>query len=132
MASSDLASSKKSDGVFAVPEKCTLNNPPRGSGGGDNTAGSSPQSEQSAQGSDPGKESAAQQPPVAAAQAVSHESSVESFRVGYHECLSEIMHFLVEKEGMYPRDPLCSRLMSHIQAHYKKINRGESPEEDKE
>lgn len=49
---------------------------------------------------------------------------VESFRVGYHECLSETMHFLVEREGMYAGDSLCVRLMNHLQRHYERINRG--------
>ena len=32
-------------------------------------------------------------------QGLSKTNSVESFRVGYHECLTESMHFLVEKQG---------------------------------
>jgi len=44
--------------------------------------------------------------------------------MGYHECLSETMHFLVEKEGFYSGDSFCARLMSHLQAHFTKINKG--------
>ncbi len=53
------------------------------------------------------------------------DKNIESFRVGYHECLSETMHFLVEKEGMYSGDPLCQRLMAHLQRHFEKLNKGE-------
>ena len=51
-------------------------------------------------------------------------SSVESFRVGYHECLTETMHFLVEKEGLYAGNSFCVRLMSHLQKHFDKLGRG--------
>ena len=50
---------------------------------------------------------------------------MESFRVGYHECLTEMMHFLVEKEGYYSGDTLCVRLMGHLQKHYDKLGRCE-------
>ena len=71
-------------------------------------------------------------------QGLSKTNSVESFRVGYHECLTESMHFLVEKQGdqkyiflwsnnfflgLYAGDPFCVRMMSHLQKHYDKLGR---------
>ena len=41
-------------------------------------------------------------------QGLSKTNSVESFRVGYHECLTESMHFLVEKQGDQKYIFLCS------------------------
>jgi len=65
---------------------------------------------------------------AAAAAAGSPEAMLErhggSFRMGYRECLSETMHFLVEKEGRYQGDALCERLMAHLQAHFSKLNKG--------
>ncbi|TRY75624.1 hypothetical protein TCAL_14591 [Tigriopus californicus] len=58
---------------------------------------------------------------------VSMEKHVESFRIGYHECLSEVMHFMVEKEGLYSGDALCVRVMNHLQRHYEKLNRVKPP-----
>ena len=55
---------------------------------------------------------------------LSKASSVESFRVGYHECLTETMHFLVEKEGLYAGNSFCVRLMTHLQKHFDKLGRG--------
>merc|ERR1712088_1077951 len=59
---------------------------------------------------------------------LSKASSVESFRVGYHECLTESMHFLVEKQGLYAGDPFCVRMMSHLQKHYDKLGRPSTSE----
>lgn len=50
-------------------------------------------------------------------------TSIEFFRVGYHECLTELMHFLVEKEGLYSGDAFCVRLMGHLQKHYDKLGK---------
>ena len=44
--------------------------------------------------------------------------------MGYHECLTETMHFLVEKEGLYAGNSFCVRLMSHLQKHFDKLGRG--------
>lgn len=49
----------------------------------------------------------------------------EHYRLGYHECLSETMHFLVEVEGMYAGDKLCVQLISHLQRHCDKILKGQ-------
>ena len=57
---------------------------------------------------------------------LSKTNSVESFRVGYHECLTESMHFLVEKEGLYSGNSFCVRLMAHLQKHYERLGRGKS------
>jgi len=61
-------------------------------------------------------------------QGLSKTNSVESFRVGYHECLTESMHFLVEKQGLYAGDPFCVRMMSHLQKHYDRLGRPSTSE----
>ncbi|XP_011302210.1 hairy/enhancer-of-split related with YRPW motif protein isoform X2 [Fopius arisanus] len=72
-------------------------------------------------------------PPAAAAvhhpedsvDSVSHSPSgspaAEHYRLGFQECLSETMHFLVEVEGFFARDSLCVQLISHLQQHCEKI-----------
>ncbi|XP_063988936.1 hairy and enhancer of split-related protein HELT-like isoform X2 [Diachasmimorpha longicaudata] len=56
---------------------------------------------------------------------VSHSPSAspaaEHYRLGFQECLSETMHFLVEVEGFFARDSLCVQLISHLQQHCEKI-----------
>ena len=52
------------------------------------------------------------------------EKNVESFRMGYHECLTETMHFFVEKEGMYSGDAFCVRAMNHLQKYYERLTKG--------
>merc|ERR1719250_365895 len=59
---------------------------------------------------------------------LSKTNSVESFRVGYHECLTESMHFLVEKEGLYSGNSFCVRLMAHLQKHYDRLGRASTSE----
>jgi len=59
---------------------------------------------------------------------LSKSNSVESFRVGYHECLTESMHFLVEKEGLYSGNSFCVRLMAHLQKHYDRLGRASTSE----
>jgi Hairy Orange. len=49
---------------------------------------------------------------------------IEHYRLGYQECLSEAMHFLVEVEGFFAGDPLCLRLINHLQKHCDKILKG--------
>ena len=61
-------------------------------------------------------------------QGLSKTNSVESFRVGYHECLTESMHFLVEKQGLYSGDPFIVRMMSHLQKHYDRLGRASTSE----
>ncbi|KAK2585586.1 hypothetical protein KPH14_010217 [Odynerus spinipes] len=56
---------------------------------------------------------------------VSHSTAVSSaaehYRLGFQECLSETMHFLVEVEGFFARDSLCVQLINHLQQHCEKI-----------
>jgi len=61
-------------------------------------------------------------------QGLSRTTSVESFRVGYHECLTESMHFLVEKQGFYSGDAFCVRLMGHLQKHFDKLGKKSTSE----
>ncbi|XP_048505060.1 class E basic helix-loop-helix protein 41 isoform X2 [Athalia rosae] len=51
----------------------------------------------------------------------SASSSAEHYRLGFQECLSETMHFLVDVEGFFARDSLCVQLISHLQQHCEKI-----------
>jgi hypothetical protein len=57
-----------------------------------------------------------------------HKFKISGFsatcRIGYHECLTELMHFLVEKEGLYSGDSFCVRMMTHLQKHYDRLGRG--------
>lgn len=46
------------------------------------------------------------------------------YRLGYQECMSEAMRFLVEVEGRFPREPICVRLLGHLQTHCDNICRG--------
>lgn len=50
---------------------------------------------------------------------------IEHYRLGYQECLSEAMHFLVEVEGFFAGDSLCLRLINHLQKHCDKILKGD-------
>jgi hypothetical protein len=50
---------------------------------------------------------------------------IEHYRLGYKECMSEAMHFLVEVEGFFAGDSLCLRLINHLQKHCEKILKGE-------
>ncbi|XP_066597698.1 hairy/enhancer-of-split related with YRPW motif protein 1-like isoform X2 [Prorops nasuta] len=56
---------------------------------------------------------------------VSHSTATstasEHYRLGFQECLSETMHFLVEVEGFFARDSLCVQLINHLQQHCDKI-----------
>ncbi|XP_072155066.1 uncharacterized protein [Bemisia tabaci] len=45
----------------------------------------------------------------------------EHFRLGFQECLSEAMHFLVEVEGFFANDSFCVQFMNHLQKHCDKI-----------
>ncbi|CAG7729387.1 unnamed protein product, partial [Allacma fusca] len=55
--------------------------------------------------------------------AVGGGNSEEYFRLGYQESLSETMHFLVEREGMYAGDDLCVRLVKHLNKHCETLLR---------
>ncbi|GAB6029417.1 hypothetical protein CHUAL_005176 [Chamberlinius hualienensis] len=48
-------------------------------------------------------------------------ASKEQFYLGYQECLHETTCYLVESEGLLLGDPLCSRLLSHLQKHGESI-----------
>lgn len=46
------------------------------------------------------------------------------YRLGFQECMSEAVRFLVEIEGFYANDGLCFRLVNHLQKHYDKVSGG--------
>ncbi|XP_044744021.1 transcription factor cwo isoform X2 [Chrysoperla carnea] len=52
-----------------------------------------------------------------------HSQSVNSehYRLGFQECMSETMRFLVEVEGFFAREALCVKLINHLQAHCEAI-----------
>lgn len=56
---------------------------------------------------------------------VSHSTvastAAEHYRLGFQECLSETLHFLVEIEGFFARDSICVQLINHLQQHCDKI-----------
>ena len=56
---------------------------------------------------------------------MSHSSTAtnasEHYRLGFQECLSETVHFLIEVEGFFARDSLCVQLINHLQQHCEKI-----------
>ena len=56
-------------------------------------------------------------------QGLTRKASVDSFRVGYHECLTESMHFLIEKQGLYSGDSFCVRMKSHLQKHFDRLGK---------
>lgn len=39
------------------------------------------------------------------------------YSLGYQDCMSEALRFLVDVEGQFPRSPLCVRLLAHLQQH---------------
>lgn len=43
--------------------------------------------------------------------------------MGYQECMSEAMRFMVEVEGHFPREAICVRLLNHLQKHCESISR---------
>ncbi|XP_018327707.1 transcription factor cwo isoform X2 [Agrilus planipennis] len=52
-----------------------------------------------------------------------HTTPSEHYRLGYQECMSEAMRFLVEVEGHFPREGICVRLLSHLQKHCDTLSR---------
>ncbi|KAF2899197.1 hypothetical protein ILUMI_06984 [Ignelater luminosus] len=52
-----------------------------------------------------------------------HATPNEHYRLGYQECMSEAMRFLVEVEGHFPREAICVRLLSHLQKHCEALSR---------
>ncbi|XP_066986300.1 transcription factor cwo-like isoform X5 [Macrobrachium rosenbergii] len=55
-------------------------------------------------------------------------NQLEQYHMGYQECLSETMQFLVESEGFFSGDSLCVRLMNHLTKHCEKILNSKSGE----
>lgn len=49
------------------------------------------------------------------------------FRLGYQECMSETMRFMVEVEGHFPREAICVRLLNHLQKHCEALTRSAQP-----
>lgn len=47
----------------------------------------------------------------------------DHYRLGYQECMSETMRFMVEVEGHFPREAICVRLLNHLQQHCETLCR---------
>ncbi|XP_071050184.1 transcription factor cwo isoform X2 [Onthophagus taurus] len=58
-----------------------------------------------------------------------HLQHLDDYRLGYQECMSETMRFLVEVEGRFPREPFCVRLLGHLQQHCDSLTK-QAPVED--
>jgi hypothetical protein len=43
--------------------------------------------------------------------------------LGYQECMSEAMRFMVEVEGHFPREGICVRILNHLQKHCESLSR---------
>lgn len=43
--------------------------------------------------------------------------------MGYQECMSEAMRFMVEVEGHFPREGICVRILNHLQKHCESLSR---------
>ncbi|KAL1494907.1 hypothetical protein ABEB36_010419 [Hypothenemus hampei] len=56
-------------------------------------------------------------------QAQERPNPLEHYRLGYQECISEAMRFMVEVEGHFPREPVCMRLLNHLQKHCEQISK---------
>jgi hypothetical protein len=52
-----------------------------------------------------------------------HGSPSEHYRLGYQECMSEAMRFMVEVEGHFPREGICVRILNHLQKHCESLSR---------
>lgn len=44
------------------------------------------------------------------------------FSLGYQECMSETMQYMVEVEGHFPREGICVRLINHLQKHCESLS----------
>lgn len=47
----------------------------------------------------------------------------DHYRLGYQECISKTMRFMVEIEGHFPREAICIRLLNHLQQHCETLCR---------
>ncbi|XP_044267552.1 transcription factor cwo isoform X2 [Tribolium madens] len=56
-----------------------------------------------------------------------HGSPSEHYRMGYQECMSEAMRFMVEVEGHFPREGICVRILNHLQKHCESLSRMTQP-----
>ncbi|EFA09962.2 transcription factor cwo [Tribolium castaneum] len=56
-----------------------------------------------------------------------HGSPSEHYRMGYQECMSEAMRFMVEVEGHFPREGICVRILNHLQKHCESLSRMAQP-----
>lgn len=59
---------------------------------------------------------------------VNQPLTVKHFRMGYLECMSEAMHFLVEVQGYFAGDSLCVQMVNHLRKHCDKMLIGEETE----
>ncbi|XP_076332326.1 uncharacterized protein LOC143237213 isoform X2 [Tachypleus tridentatus] len=43
------------------------------------------------------------------------------YRLGFQECMSEVLHFMVKMEGLFAGNGFCVRLISYLQQHYYNV-----------
>ncbi|CAH1156039.1 unnamed protein product [Phaedon cochleariae] len=60
-----------------------------------------------------------------------HATPTEHYRLGYQECMSEAMRFMVEVEGRFPREAVCVRLLNHLQKHCESVSRAPAFDPDR-
>ncbi|XP_022243354.1 transcription factor cwo-like isoform X2 [Limulus polyphemus] len=51
----------------------------------------------------------------------SEQDRWRQYRLGFQECMSEVLHFMAKMEGLYAGDGFCVRLISYLQQHYCKV-----------
>ncbi|KAL3269498.1 hypothetical protein HHI36_008564 [Cryptolaemus montrouzieri] len=51
----------------------------------------------------------------------------EQYRLGYQECMSEAMRFMVEVEGHFSHEAVCVRLLTHLQKHCASLSSRPTP-----
>ena len=44
--------------------------------------------------------------------------SEDSFRLGFQECLSETVNYMLEHEGIFAGDPIFHRIIKHLERYY--------------
>ena len=52
--------------------------------------------------------------------------TAKHYKMGYLECMSEAMHFLVEVQGYFAGDSLCVEMINHLRKHFDKVLKGKN------
>lgn len=66
-----------------------------------------------------------EQPQVSSPEQIEKSASIaEQYKMGFFECLTETMQYLVEGHGYPPGHGLCLSLINHLQNHCAQIIKG--------